>query len=226
MIYTHTDDLSLVKKMGNEFKTIVNKRYRLLEIEIDGYFQRMLLLKKKKYAALIAEEKNGEIITKLETKGLEEVRRDWCQLSKDCSRYILNQLFSGIQREELIEKIHEYLTTIGKNVRDEKFNIDKFTIYKSLTKNPEDYADKLSMPHVVVAIRMKERGEALRIHDTIPYIICEGGGNLIASKAYHPDDLKKEGSELRIGIYKLERIYYRLWMVFIQSSPPTHRTIT
>lgn len=30
----------------------VNKRYRLLEIEMDGIFKRMLLLKKKKYAAL------------------------------------------------------------------------------------------------------------------------------------------------------------------------------
>jgi DNA polymerase alpha subunit A len=33
----------------------VNKRYRLLEIEMDGIFKRMLLLKKKKYAALKVE---------------------------------------------------------------------------------------------------------------------------------------------------------------------------
>ena len=30
----------------------VNKRYRLLEIELDGIFKCMLLLKKKKYAAV------------------------------------------------------------------------------------------------------------------------------------------------------------------------------
>lgn len=30
----------------------MNKRYRLLEIEVDGIFRRMLLLKKKKYAAV------------------------------------------------------------------------------------------------------------------------------------------------------------------------------
>ena len=34
----------------------VNKRYRLLEIELDGIFKCMLLLKKKKYAAVKLEQ--------------------------------------------------------------------------------------------------------------------------------------------------------------------------
>jgi DNA polymerase alpha subunit A len=33
----------------------VNKRYRLLEIEMDGVFKCMLLLKKKKYASVKVE---------------------------------------------------------------------------------------------------------------------------------------------------------------------------
>lgn len=33
----------------------VNKKYRLLEIDLDGIFKRMLLLKKKKYAAVKVE---------------------------------------------------------------------------------------------------------------------------------------------------------------------------
>ena len=87
MIYTNTQDMTLVHKIGNEFKASVNKRYRLLEIEIDGMFQRMLLLKKKKYAALIVEENNGGgYITKLETKGLDQVRRDWSLASKEASK--------------------------------------------------------------------------------------------------------------------------------------------
>ena len=42
-------------------------------------------MKKKKYAALIASKnrKSGEIEYEKETKGLDLVRRDWCQLSKD-----------------------------------------------------------------------------------------------------------------------------------------------
>ncbi len=86
MINTNSEDLTQVKKIGNEFKKLVNKRYNLLEIEMDGFFKRMLLLRKKKYAAITVEEKNGILIESLETKGLDQVRRDWCQLSQEVSK--------------------------------------------------------------------------------------------------------------------------------------------
>ena len=86
MINTNTDKLPDVKKIGNDFKRAVNKRYNLLEIEMDGFFQRMLLLKKKKYAALAVEEKDGKLVHSIEMKGLDLVRRDWCGLSHDVSQ--------------------------------------------------------------------------------------------------------------------------------------------
>ena len=86
MIFTNSNELSQVKRIGNEFKKIVNKRYNLLEIEMDGFYKRMLLLKKKKYAAIAVEEKNGSISETMETKGLDQVRRDWCGLSQEVSK--------------------------------------------------------------------------------------------------------------------------------------------
>lgn len=57
-------------------KQEVNKLYKKLEIEIDGVFKTMLLLKKKKYAALAIVEKNGEVHTVRETK-VPCCRNDW-----------------------------------------------------------------------------------------------------------------------------------------------------
>lgn len=85
MINTNTKKVEEVKPIAEGLKKIVNARYKLLEIEMDGMFQRMLLLKKKKYAALVVVEKNGKYETKRETKGLDMVRRDWCGLSQDVS---------------------------------------------------------------------------------------------------------------------------------------------
>lgn len=73
-----------------------------------------------------------------------------------------------------------------------------------LGKNPEDYPDKKSQPHVQVALRMKAKGTAVRAHDVIPYIMCLGADgksakSAQADKAFHPDDLRRQGSELRIG---------------------------
>jgi DNA polymerase elongation subunit (family B) len=78
MINTNSDNVDVVKRMGEEVKSAVNKLYRLLEIEIDGLFKTMLLLKKKKYAALVAHEGPGGSLSFVkETKGLDLVRRDW-----------------------------------------------------------------------------------------------------------------------------------------------------
>lgn len=52
MIHTGSTDLEAVMKLGHSIKREVNKRYRLLEIDMDGIYKRMLLLKKKKYAAI------------------------------------------------------------------------------------------------------------------------------------------------------------------------------
>ncbi len=87
MVNTRTSDIAEARQLGAKIKKAVNERYRLLEIELDGIFQKLLLLKKKKYAALVVEEEtsDGQLVTKLETKGLDLVRRDWCPLSVEVS---------------------------------------------------------------------------------------------------------------------------------------------
>lgn len=70
-------------KTANEFKRAVNERYKLLEIDLDAVFARVLLLQKKKYAAVKVSD-NGVRTT--EIKGLDMVRREFCQLSKAVSK--------------------------------------------------------------------------------------------------------------------------------------------
>lgn len=52
MIASASTNLDEVRALGEKVKVEVNKRYKLLEIELDGIFKCMLLLKKKKYAAV------------------------------------------------------------------------------------------------------------------------------------------------------------------------------
>lgn len=87
-----------------------------------------------------------------------------------------------------------------------------------MTKNPEEYADKNTQPHVQVALQLKARGLQVRVGDTIPYVICkpleatsgEKGSELIANRAFHPDDVKKDGSMFKIGkslLVHAQRLY-------------------
>ncbi|XP_068206264.1 DNA polymerase alpha catalytic subunit-like [Palaemon carinicauda] len=197
MINTNSTDYDQVFKLGNKIKAEVNKLYKLLELDVDGVFKYMLLLKKKKYAALtVSKLPNGQIITEQELKGLDIVRRDWSQLASDCGKHIVEQILSDQDPDERIEGIHSHLESIKKNLEAGKVSLDTLAITKQLTKNPEDYPDMKNLPHVQVALRMNSRGgKKLRQGDTVAYVICEDGSNLAPTqRAYHVEEVKSNSS--------------------------------
>ncbi|CAG8512731.1 4847_t:CDS:10, partial [Acaulospora colombiana] len=76
MICTNASDIKEAMEVGKILRKKVNERYRLIEIEVEGFFEKLLLLKKKKYAAIKLEV--DEITSKTknrvpETKGLDLV---------------------------------------------------------------------------------------------------------------------------------------------------------
>ena len=129
MINSNVNSYPEALKIANDFKKTVNERYRLLEIDIDNVFQRLLLHAKKKYAGLQLIEVNGVLESKIEVKGLDMRRREYCALSKETSQFCLNQILSGEAPEAAVEKIHDYLRDLGKKVRGGEFPVQKFIIY-------------------------------------------------------------------------------------------------
>lgn len=85
-VNSNVTELSEALKISAEFKKAVNDRYKLLEIDLDGVFQRLLLLQKKKYAAIKVEDGTR---TSTEVKGLDMKRREYCALSKAVSQYVI-----------------------------------------------------------------------------------------------------------------------------------------
>ena len=72
MINSNSVNYDEVFKLGAQIKTAVNKTYKLLELDIDGVYRYMLLLKKKKYAAVTMEKKpDGQLVSTTELKGLD-----------------------------------------------------------------------------------------------------------------------------------------------------------
>uniref|UniRef100_A0A2K6BY70 DNA polymerase n=1 Tax=Macaca nemestrina TaxID=9545 RepID=A0A2K6BY70_MACNE len=195
MINTNSTNLEEVFKLGNKVKSEVNKLYKLLEIDIDGIFKSLLLLKKKKYAALVVEPtSDGNYATKQELKGLDIVRRDWCDLAKDTGNFVIGQILSDQSRDTIVENIQKRLIEIGENVLNGSVPVSQFEINKALTKDPQDYPDKKSLPHVHVALWINSQGgRKVKAGDTVSYIICQDGSNLTASqRAYAPEQLQKQ----------------------------------
>ena len=129
MINTNADSIEEALKVGNDFKRSVNERYKLLEIDIDNVFRRLLLHAKKKYAAINMLEVDGKYVDKLEVKGLDMKRREYCALSKEASSRLLNDILSGEDPEVVISKVHEYLRDLSSKMREEKIPKPKYIIY-------------------------------------------------------------------------------------------------
>jgi DNA polymerase alpha subunit A len=129
MINTNMDNMSDALKVGEEFKKSVNERYRLLEIDVDNVFRRLLLHAKKKYAAVNLTEVDGKYIEKLEVKGLDMKRREYCALSKEVSSKLLNEILSGEDQEIVLNKVHEYLRELAERMKENTIPVQKYVIY-------------------------------------------------------------------------------------------------
>lgn len=209
MINTNSQDFEEVYKIGANIKKAVNGIYKHVELDIDGVYQKLLLLKKKKYAAVAVSQKQpGKLEYSYEFKGLDIVRRDWSKIASNTGKVVLDILLSnsGKEMNERVESIFEVLADLAKDLEEEKIPLPMLEITKQLTKAPSEYADMSSLPHVQVADRMNtQKNRRFKKGDMIDYIICEDGTeNAAPKRGYHIDEIK--GSEDKK--LKPDKLYY------------------
>ena len=114
------------------------------------------------------------------------------------------------------------LTEFSKEARAGHVPVDKWVITRGLNKSPKDYPDAKGQPHLQVALRMLAAGKPVNVGDHIPYVICcesaapATGGSpgqatdgaaasstasaSIATRSYHPDEVKKSNGALKPDI--------------------------
>ncbi|KAI0180110.1 hypothetical protein GGR52DRAFT_587672 [Hypoxylon sp. FL1284] len=218
MINANVESVADALKVGQDFKKAVNERYRLLEIDIDNVFRRILLQAKKKYAAVnLVEVPGGKFVEKMEVKGLDMKRREYCGLSKEISSRILNEILSGDETEVSVQRIHEYLREIAEKMREHTIPIQKYIIYTQLGKAPKEYPNADSMPQVQVALRELACGKNVRRGDVISYVVTGDSKTTsepVAKRSYTPQDVMRADSGLKADVE---------WYIGKQIFPPVER---
>mmetsp|Transcript_29229 Transcript_29229/g.84657 ORF Transcript_29229/g.84657 Transcript_29229/m.84657 type:complete len:1463 (-) Transcript_29229:143-4531(-) len=211
-VNTKTQDYWQAMQAAQQIKASVNKKYKRLEIEIDAVFGRLMLLKKKKYAALKVVDWDKKHFEQ-ELKGLDIVRRDWCEFAKTTGHDILDKLLAGEGKEEAVHWVHDYLQSRGKEMDEQRVPLQRYVITKGLTKDPRDYPDAKNQPHVQVALRLLQRGKAIRPGQEIGYVVCEpaegaGAKAPVSERARHPHELQLDPT-LRVDVewYKRQQVH-------------------
>lgn len=150
MVDSRTREIKEAVQIANRLKSEVNDQFKkskkhrgLLEIDIDGVFQSLLLLRKKKYAALmlmnpfdIAADGSVKPVLKRELKGLDAVRRDWSPLSSNVQKVVLDMVLSGMEREDLVSKVHDYFRRLKLDLHSGSIPLKDFLITKGLSRMP------------------------------------------------------------------------------------------
>ena len=175
-------------KMGQEISQAVNKNYRVLQLELEDVYGKILLLKKKKYAGVKIKD-YSEKIFHTEMKGLDLVRRDWSRLVRTVGLRVLNIMFDEESIDNAGSSVCRYLEEVAGQLDRGEIPLDQFVVTKSLTKAPSGYGEPENLPHVYVALEMLKRGMQVAAGNEIAYIVCTEEGDAskkVALRCRHP----------------------------------------
>jgi len=167
VIYSDTDAI-FVRYDANRIKLLLKwvKDELNMEIRPDKIYERILFTEaKKRYAGLLPD-------GTFDIVGMEVVRGDWANVAKNVQEKVLELVLKEKSPKGAIEFVRHYIH----DLREERFELRDFIIWKTLTKPVEQY--EVRAPHVEVAKKLLKEGWELTLGDKVGYVITKGLGKL------------------------------------------------
>ncbi|MEE9323313.1 MAG: DNA-directed DNA polymerase [Candidatus Aenigmarchaeota archaeon] len=211
MIKVPFKDLEKMRKAGGEVsKSVTSLLKGIMELEFEKVFKRFLPLTKKRYAAWYFEMGKDGWKDGIETKGIETVRRDWCDLTSETIKRVLDIIL----KKNDIKLALEYFKSVVDDMVAGKIPIQKLVITKTMTKRAEGYVG--IQPHAELAKKIQKRSpaEAPGVGDRIGYVITKGL-ELLSKRTEDPLYVIEKGLEIDSKYYIENQLLPPLERVFI-----------
>ena len=146
-----------------------------IKLEFEKVYFPYLLINKKRYAGLYWT--RPDKYDKMDTKGIETVRRDNCGLVRNVISTCLNKILI----DQDVNGAVDYAKGIISDLLTNKVDLSLLVITKALSKDADGYANKQA--HVELAARMRKRDPATapNMGDRVPYVMIKGAKG---AKAY------------------------------------------
>ena len=209
-VKTDTLDLEQAEKIGNDIASFVTSQLFGLELQFEKLFKTFLILTKKRYAGLSFERnKDGGWKDKIEMKGIETVRRDWCELVTETMMSVL----ITILKEQDTTKASKYVRGIINDLMKGNISPDRLVVVKGITKSLASYDGV--QPHVELAKKIMKRDPTRQnmVGERLGYVIIKGN-ELLSKRAEDPQYVKDNKLEIDSNHYlenqllpPLERIF-------------------
>jgi DNA polymerase delta subunit 1 len=178
MVKFGPEDLEHCMKLGMEAAEVVSTKFlKPIKLEFEKVYFPYLLINKKRYAGLYWT--NPKKFDKMDTKGIETVRRDNCRLVQN----VIETVLKKILMERNVRGAQDYVKKMIADLLQNKIDMSQLVITKQLSR--ADYSGKQA--HVELAERMRKRdaGSAPTLGDRVAYVIIKGASN---SKNYEKSE--------------------------------------
>jgi DNA polymerase I len=210
MVDTGKTDMDEALAVGREIEDVVNQKLEgKVSIKTEGVFKSPIILSKKRYAGLLVEKSNGEIKESMMMKGIETVRRDWCNLTGK----VLLKALEIILKEKSPKKALSYVREVIMKLEKNEIPIEDLVITKGISKPLKEY--KGVQPHIELVKKLRKRSpsEAPGLGDRVGYVIVKGP-QLLSERAEDPEYVKQHGLKLDSNYYIESQILPPIERVF------------
>ena len=210
MVKTLTKNIEEAFNLGKELEEKINEELKgIVQTKIESIFKTLLILTKKRYTGLIVEKIDGEWKENILMKGIETVRRDWCDLTSKTLYNVLEILL----KEQNTKKAFNYAKGILEKLQKNQIPIEELVVTKGISKPLKQYRG--IQPHVELLKKLKKRSPSTApgIGDRIAFVIVKGV-QLMSDRAEDPEYVKKHGLKIDSKYYIESQILPPLERVF------------
>jgi len=168
MVKFNVSDLAEAMRLGQEAADYVSSTFvKPIKLEFEKVYWPYLLISKKRYAGLLWT--NPEKFDKMDTKGIETVRRDNCLLVRQVVDTSLKKMLIDRDVPGAVAYVKQTIQDLLMN----RMDLSMLVITKGLTQEAEGYAVKSA--HVELAKKMRKRDPATApaVGDRIPYVMIK-----------------------------------------------------
>lgn len=197
-------------KIGTQLEKEINVALEgLVEIKIENVFRSLLILSKKRYAGLSLEPRGDDWEERIVMKGIETVRRDWCDLTGETLKTVLEIILREQNPKKALTHVKDTMSRMASN----QIPIEKLVITKSISKSIKEY--KGVQPHIEVMKKMRKRDIATApgIGDRVGYVIIQGL-QMMSERAEDPTFAKSHNLKVDSRYYMENQLLPPLERVF------------
>ncbi len=192
------DDAGLV---GNRIaSTVSDSLPDPMELEFESIAKRALFIAKKRYAIWVFELSGDGWEDSIKVKGMETVRRDWCELTSKTLNSILELVLKKGDVEAAVQHVRSVVDGVRNiDVKKDSDIIEDLTMTRMFSKKATSYKNK--QPHLTVAEKIERRtGSPPPVGERIPFVII-AGKDLFVNRAEDPEYVKENNILIDVDYY-------------------------